>query len=228
MKKGINIGSVLMLMVMIWAGAAGAEEAGWFHHAEGWIVRVYTSGTGPYAVNLEVVDTNNQLIDPAAIVGLTANPHLVIGTASSPDISFAFNENTSTAYVIYRDGGGSLALQEVPGITSGAPPVLPQISVLPTTIAFGNLRTGLTTDRTVTVSNTGNGNLSFTSINTSGAPFTVSGGTCAVGTPVAPGGNCTVIVRFAPTAVTTYNGSLSISSNGGPATVTLTGTGSIK
>lgn len=228
MKKGLIIGSVLTLMVMISGSITSAEEAGWFHHAEGWIVRIYTSGTGPYAVNLEVLDTNNQLIDPANIVGLATNPHLVIGNASTPDISFAFNENTSTAYVIYRDGGGGIVLQEVPGITSGAPPALPQLSVSTNAVNFGSITVGSSLNSTVTVSNTGSGNLSFTSINTSGAPFSITGGTCAVGTPVAPGGNCTVIVRFAPTAVTAYNGSLSISSNGGPAVVTLTGTGSIK
>jgi len=227
MKKAINIGLILLTGLMIWGGAATAEEAGWFQPADGWIIRVYTSGTGPYAVNLEVMDTNNQLIDPADIVGLTTNPQQVIGNASSPDISFAFDENTGTAYVIYTNALGSLALQEVADITSGAPPAVPQISVSPNSVAFGTVKTGAFKDGTVTVSNTGSGNLNITSIVISGAStFTVAGGTCAVGTPVAPGGTCTIIVRFRPLAMTTYNGSLTINSNGGNAAVTLSGTGS--
>ena len=218
----ISVVTVLMLVSI-----ALAEEAGWFQPADGWIIRVYTSSTGPYVVNLEVMDTNNQLIDPADIVGLTANPQQVVGTASTPDISFAFDENTWTGYVIYTNALGSLALQEVAGITSGAPPAIPQISVSTNSVAFGTVKTRAYKDSTVTVSNTGSGNLNFTSIVISGAStFTVAGGTCAVGTPVLPSGTCTIIVRFRPLAMTTYNGSLAINSNGGNAVVTLSGTGS--
>lgn len=213
------------------------------HYIEsnGWIVRAYSEikDTGYYAVYLEVMDKNNTLINVTNIPVLGSNPLLITQDASIPEVSLIFNRITNTAYVAYTTAAGQM-LSTIAGIVPAGssatlpplppPPPAPQISVSPNPVAFGNLRAGfgLFTDRVVTVSNTGNANLNLSSIGTPAAPFSVSGGTCAVGTPVVPGGNCTVIVRFTPTAVTTYTGSFGINSNGGNVTVNLTGTGSIK
>lgn len=112
-------------------------------------------------------------------------------------------------------GGGSTAL--IPISTA-------LISLSPTTVTFGNESLGTTsTAQTVTLTNSGNGAITISSITTSG-DFAQ---TNHCGTSVAAGANCTVSVVFTPTATGTRNGSLSISDNvtDRPNTVALTGTG---
>ena len=195
---------------------------------ENWLVSVYTDGVGsPYSVYLLVEDAATGLpVQPSQIVGLSSNPYIIPNVALIPDVSLVFDKYNRTAYVIYTNSAGDITLQEIPYIMSQPTGGTPQISVSPNPMSF-SVRAGSFIDKTLTVSNTGNANLDFTLIGTSGAPFSRVGGTCAVGTPVVPSGTCSIIVRFAPTAVTTYNGSLTINSNGGNATVTLSGTGSL-
>ena len=81
---------------------------------------------------------------------------------------------------------------------------------------------------TVTVTNTGKGNLSFTTIAATG-PFAIasSGTTCSTSSPVAAAGNCTVAVTFTPTTGGAATGSLAFTDNapGSPQNVALSGTG---
>jgi hypothetical protein len=79
----------------------------------------------------------------------------------------------------------------------------------------------------VTLSNTGNGALSVTSISltrTNAGDFSQTN-TC--GSSVTAGGNCSISVKFAPTAAGARSASVAISDNGGTTlqTVSLTGTG---
>jgi hypothetical protein len=98
----------------------------------------------------------------------------------------------------------------------------PVASVSPTSLSFQSQVIGSTSSaRNVTVTNTGNGPLAFTSILAS-APFYQTN-TCST---VAAGGTCTVAVTFTPTAIGTASGSLTLSDNAGTQTVALTGTGS--
>lgn len=82
--------------------------------------------------------------------------------------------------------------------------------------------------QSITVTNTGTANLTFTAIGVSG-PFAVaaSGTTCSTANPVAASGTCTVAVTFTPVAGGAASGSLSLTDNapGSPHTVTLSGTG---
>jgi len=101
--------------------------------------------------------------------------------------------------------------------------------VTATTANFGDLAVGATAPQTLTLYNTGSGVLSISSITTSGAPYTVTGGTCSSATPVNPAASCTVIVSFAPTAAGLATGTLTINDNSGNVasaqTATLTGNG---
>jgi hypothetical protein len=84
---------------------------------------------------------------------------------------------------------------------------------------------GSSFNKTVTIQNTGATTMSFSSIGTPAAPFSIEGAgtTCLIGTPVAAGGSCNIVVKMAPTAFGTYNGSFDIISNAGNATVDLNG-----
>ena len=82
--------------------------------------------------------------------------------------------------------------------------------------------------QTVTLTNTGNASLTFTTIGVTG-PFAIatSGTTCSTSNAVAGAATCTVAVTFTPTAAGTASGSLSFSDNApnSPQTVALSGTG---
>ena len=92
-------------------------------------------------------------------------------------------------------------------------------------LPFGNVNIGASSQQTFWVKNTGNGDLSVTTISTS-APFSALP---ATGQTLAPGDSLTVTVTFSPTAVGAASGSVSILHGGtnttSPATVSLSGTG---
>jgi alpha-N-arabinofuranosidase len=97
-------------------------------------------------------------------------------------------------------------------------------AVTPTSLSFERQRRGTTSSaRTVTLSNTGTASFSVASISAS-AGFSQTN-TCTA--PVAPGRNCTISVRFSPSAKGSVTGSLKINDNATntPQTVTLSGTG---
>lgn len=224
MKKVIMLMVLCMTGLVMTAGVSWSEEASWYDTAENWIVRAYTAPAGPnYTVTLEVLDTANNLVT-APIIGVKPNPLLISGNAGGPDVSLSFDEATATAYVLYTTpGGGAVSLQEVPDIVRerGA------MTVLPNPVLFGNVAKGKTLNRTVLVSNTGNIPVNITAMGTPGAPFSIvaAGTTCVVGTPVAVGGNCNIVVRFGPVATGTFNSSFGITTNVGNATINLNGTG---
>ena len=97
-----------------------------------------------------------------------------------------------------------------------------------TTLAFGLRATGSTTTLPVVVTNGGSATLTVTGATidpASGTGFSVANNGC---TTVAPAGDCTIQVSFAPgTSTTEQTATLNIASNapGSPATVSLTGQG---
>lgn len=90
---------------------------------------------------------------------------------------------------------------------------------------FGSVATGSSTTAVIGVSNTGEVATGSPSFSTGGsAEFFVTTNTC--GTSIAPGGNCSVTVRFGPSAVGNRTGMLTASANpGGAASASLTGIG---
>ena len=99
------------------------------------------------------------------------------------------------------------------------------VSLSPTGLAFGNENVGSTTaPQTVTLTNMGTAALTGISVTTTSAMFTQTN-TCAESVP--PGGNCTISVKFAPTAAGPVQGSLSITDSAGdsPQPVSLAGAG---
>lgn len=94
-------------------------------------------------------------------------------------------------------------------------------------LSFGNQIVGAGANQTVTLSNTGAGPLNVASISAPAAPFAlVAGGTCgAAPFSLAAGASCTLVYRFAPTAGGTFSSSITITSDGGTLTATLSGTG---
>jgi len=100
------------------------------------------------------------------------------------------------------------------------------LSISPTSLSFGNVTTGTSSaTQSVTITNTGNSNLTISQISAGGAGYSVTGGSAPV--TLTPTQRLVLTVQFSPSATGSVNGSISIVSNaiGSPATVTLSGTG---
>jgi hypothetical protein len=96
----------------------------------------------------------------------------------------------------------------------------PQLAVSPATLDFGSVVVNASADRSFTLTNAGGETLTGSA--STAAPFSIVAGASF---SLEAGQSQTVTVRFSPTTAGTFNGSVSVSSNGGNATVSLTGIG---
>ena len=106
---------------------------------------------------------------------------------------------------------------------------VPKISVSPMNINFNDVEIGALLEKTVTVKNTGNGNLIIGTITAPSPPFYISADSCS-GKSLAWLQACKVTYRFLPDAAGTFSSNSNIDSNGSSSgfdqkTVTLNGTG---
>jgi hypothetical protein len=184
------------------------------------------------------VDEGNNWINmkwgPLAMTNPVTNTELSNYTlaSGSPSINYVTLLNSSVSYIAApstdffgnpRKNAGNTAVDvgavEFQGTVAGTY----SISVNPTNLAFGAVLVNQNASLTLTVTNTGNQQLttgSFTFAPTT--PFTRNGGTCNA--TLNAGANCTVIVRFAPTTSNTFNATLTIAySNGVSVPVSLSG-----
>ena len=128
---------------------------------------------------------------------------------SASDLEMASSaDGTVLAAVWYRNGfvQGSVGITTFPGpltFTSGA---------------FPSATVGQPADMTVTVTNTGTADATPSSITPAGTGVSVTGGTCAAGTPIPASGTCTVGLAWTPAAAGSLTGaSLTIAYPGGAA-----------
>jgi hypothetical protein len=103
--------------------------------------------------------------------------------------------------------------------------VQPQISVIPSSVSFGNVTVGVTNSQTLTIKNPGTAALSVTQASLSGTGFTSSGFTLPLSVP--PGGSSSFNLAFAPPSAAHYSGSITFISNttNSPLVVPFSGTG---
>jgi hypothetical protein len=100
------------------------------------------------------------------------------------------------------------------------------LSFSQTTLNFGTVNVGASTNLGVSVMNNAATPVTFTGLSAT-SMYSVAQGTCpALGSTLSAGSSCTLVVTFAPTAMGAQNGILSLSSDATtlPLTVALTGT----
>lgn len=139
-----------------------------------------------------------------------------------------------------RDGLGNFAKFVPPVVANGRVYVatwsnqlavyglLTSYSVSPSTLAFGNVLTNLSSDPAiVTIRNTGSASLPITGISLSTPSPNPFAQTNTCGAALSPGASCTVSVTFSPLLAGTSTATLSISAAGGAGikTVSLSGNG---
>jgi hypothetical protein len=103
----------------------------------------------------------------------------------------------------------------------------PEIAADPATISFGSVCANLSTERTLTVRNDGDTDLSIGSIAAPALPFAKASDGCS-GRTLSQSESCVLTMRFSPEGEGSFNGSLGIPSNDpdeATLTVALTGTG---
>jgi pectate lyase len=124
------------------------------------------------------------------------------------------------AAVLWTGGCGSVAPKSLP-----SPQGSPQISVVPTSVSFGNVPVGTTNSQTITVLNPGNANLSVSQATASGSGFGLGG--LALPMTVAPGGSAVFNVSFSPSASNNTTGTVTLTSNAptSPTSLSLSGNG---
>ncbi|MFN0301957.1 MAG: choice-of-anchor D domain-containing protein [Burkholderiales bacterium] len=133
-----------------------------------------------------------------------------------------------SAYVNATDLANIAAYIANPAAGAGAP----VIALSTNALVFGNQVTGVSSQpMSATVSNTGSMGLSLSTISLSGtnASEFARSGTCAPGSTVAAGGNCTIIVTFTPQAAGARSAAVTLTHNatGGTSTINLGGTGAL-
>jgi len=133
-----------------------------------------------------------------------------VGTASG-NISIVSNAPTSPTSVALSGTGIAAILT---------------LGIRPTSLSFGNVTTGTSSPtQNVTITNTGNSNVTISQITLTGAGYSMTGGSAPV--TLAPSQTITLVLQFSPTTTGTISGSITIVSNatGSPVMVPLTGTG---
>lgn len=133
----------------------------------------------------------------------------------------------STGYDL-ATGLGSLNVANF--VNSFASAVAPAVTLTPSSLTFVSTLVGSSAaTQSVSVKNTGSGDLSITGISITGTNASSYSETHTCTATLAAGDTCTVTVTFTPTASGTLTASVSIADNasGTPQTVSLTGTGSV-
>jgi hypothetical protein len=147
---------------------------------------------------------------------------LLAGAACTINVTFTPTATgTLTGTISVADNiVGSPQIVNLTGTGASAPGV----TLSPTSLSFGNQTVDTTSAaKTVTLTNTGSGPLTVSSIATTGSYAQTN--TC--GTSVAAGANCTISVTFTPTATGTSSGTVVVTDNAtnSPQSATLSGTG---
>ena len=86
-----------------------------------------------------------------------------------------------------------------------------QLSIAPTSIAFGNVGVNTATTREVTLKNAGNSNITVSSTTVNGTGLSLTG--VGSGTTITPGQSAILIANFAPKATGAISGTITIASN---------------
>ncbi len=180
---------------------------------------LYNTTLGTFSIQ----DGNLQLLanpPPQAPSGLATSsivPYL-FGLGSGSVSVYQTNSDGSIAQV----SGSPFAVAQGTQLLSGTP-ALADSAVLwvspDSPISFTQVSVGQVSPYVVTLINQGYGPLDFSSIALTGDPSLSLTNTCS--SPLAPGASCTATVQFKPTAAGTFTGTLTIATNVGTRTLSI-------
>ncbi|MFN8537727.1 MAG: choice-of-anchor D domain-containing protein [Thermomicrobiales bacterium] len=178
---------------------------------------VTNTGSGPLTIT-----GVGGLAAPFSIEGDTCSGQtLAPGASCVLDIKF---QPTAPGYV-FDSVGVVTTTGTFSSVVDGTGTLTPVAAVTlnPGAINFGEVPTGTSVARTVTVSNTGDAPLGITSVGIAGSGYAISGNGC-IGQILNPGQSCTFAVTFSP-ATGANTGTVTVTTSVGAPTIALTGIG---
>ena len=152
--------------------------------------------------------------NPGLPANLPATGTLTVPVTFTPTAAGAVSGSINIT--IQGGGGGTLVLSGA-GQVNG-----PQLNITPATLSFGSIVTGTTKQLSVSIQNAGNQPLTFSGSSPPAVPFSASS-VPASGSTLAAGATTTATLTFAPTADGMYTTTFTINSNGGNATLQISG-----
>jgi hypothetical protein len=200
----------------------------------------------PTSANFGNVVTGTSASQPVSLTNngsaaITISQAIVSGTGFSitglaiPTTIAANSSTTFNAVFAPTSAGAVTGALSVVSNASNSPLTMPLsgtgvapsylLGANPTTLGFGNVNVGGNSSLSATLTNSGNSNVTISSVTASGAGFSASG--VSAGTTLTPNQSATLNLSFAPTATGSVTGSVTVASNAAnsPAIITLTGTG---
>ncbi len=180
---------------------------------------VTLSNTGNASLTVNSI-TNGNTTD-FVVAGVTVPFNIAASGSQTFTVAFkpgSAGAKSATISITSNGGNGSVTANGT-GVAIVTQPIL---SVSPASLTFANITVNTTTSKTVTISNTGNAPLNITDITKTGsAAFSFSPASFS---PINAGASATLTVTYAPTVAGTDPGStINITSNGGNASINLTG-----
>lgn len=236
-----------------WSG--GVHTGNWFQWDNATFGTMWSSGGGVNTAGVAYGQLYNWLVgstsasNPCTQDGTSLTWTCVLTLSNNGSAEILWNNNSTPTVTIpsnftqYRTldnatvnsiVNNQLTLGIKPLMVTAPPPVMSaQVTVSPSSVLFGNSTVATTSaSQTITLTNTGNSVLTFSSNATLSGPtpgdFTVSPtSTCINGANVAAGATCTIVTTFTPSAIGSRSANVSISDNapGSPHGATLSGTG---
>jgi hypothetical protein len=219
---------------------AGRIYMGGHGTVTGWGSSATGSVSGPL-VDFGAVPTNTTKTLP---VTMTASQALTVSALASSDPAFTIGASTPalpaqlaqgaslTVQVTFAPTAATAYAGQVNATTSVGPGSVPikglgqfngaQLTISPVSIAYGTITTGTTKSVNAILQNTGNQPATFTGFTQPAAPFTITG-LPANGSQLAAGASVTVTATYAPTVNGNNTGTFVAQSNGGNASLSLTG-----
>jgi hypothetical protein len=182
-------------------------------------IKLTNSGTASLTLSQAPVSGNG-----FSISGLTLP--LTLGPAQSTNFSVAFAPagigSASGSLSLVSNASNSLLAIPLSGSGVATASLL---GANPTSLGFGTVSVGGNSSLGATLTNNGNSNVAISSVTVSGAGFSAGG--LSAGTTLTPNQSINLNVAFAPTAVGSLIGSVTVVSNAtnSPVTVPLSGTG---
>ena len=154
-------------------------------------VTVIGAGFGVVNLNLPLTLAPGQ----TTTFGVTFSPVALPGTDGA--VALTVNGVSNAVYLGYSGSGGSTAVPAV-------------VTPTPASLSFTNITTGQTSSQTVTLTNTGGVSTTISAATAAGTGYSVSGFTAGT---LVPGATMSFSVTFAPTAVGSFPGTVTVTSN---------------
>jgi hypothetical protein len=168
-----------------------------------------------------------------SVAGTGTAPMTYQWQRSGAAVSAATSSTYHTSAATLSDSGAQFSVvvtNPAGSVTSASATLTVSTGILllganPTQLSFGSVNMSSNGVQSVTITNAGNSNVTISNVAVSGAGFNAGGG--AAGLVLSPGQTAPLSVTFAPAAVGSASGSVTVTSNAtnSPTNIALTGTG---